>query len=213
MGKIYCFFHIFCASGTLNIIQDQITKIHFSGLYKTVDTIYCCLASHNQSNIDEVKEYISKAGSKFKILKTDSSNSSYERFTLHEMQNILQPDDKVLYIHSKGVTKQSSTDVYQWRTLMEYFLMVNHNQCISDLETYDCVGVNWHTEGAPPHFSGNFWWAHARHILRLPKEIGPSYNDPEFWIGLCSPNFKCYFESYVNHYYEPFTYDKYVDTN
>jgi hypothetical protein len=94
-------------------------------------------------------------GPKFVILGMSETDTTYERFTLNRIKGIVTPADKLLYIHSKGIThhgKPTYLSVLSWRIMMEYFLIKCHEQCITDLDTYDAVGIMWH-ETQPIHFT------------------------------------------------------------
>lgn len=187
-GKILVFFHIYCNSSTKKIMQEQIIKMIFSPLYEKVDYIYCFLTGEPEYiNIcnDEILLY----GKKFIIKDIGANDKTYERFTLHLMKKYINPDDKVLYIHSKGVTKPDDINVYLWRTYMEYYMFVKCEKCIKLLDDYDVVGVDFQTRNNTPHFSGNFWWTTGKYYLSLPDEIGPGYIDPELYIFKNNPKY------------------------
>ena len=121
VGKIYVFYHIYCNTNTIKVVKDQITKILFSELYPKVDKIYCFLAGDNHE-ISKIKEFIQYYDDKFTIAKEGPGDNTYERFTLESIKNYIKPDDKILYIHSKGVKYNGGAEeqVYWWRTYMEY---------------------------------------------------------------------------------------------
>jgi hypothetical protein len=107
-------------------------------------------------------------------------------------------DGAVLYFHTKGVS-HGPTDqfVKHWRRLMTHHVIERHPECLAALGDHDCSGTNWRET----HFSGNFWWANARYVRRLPSIEGlrraplPLSPDPrwnarlqcEFWIGMGQP--------------------------
>lgn len=190
MGKIYVFYHIFCSPHTLARVKDQCTKLLFSGLYSRVDAIYCCFAG-DETYFSQIESFLKSYGKKFQIHVKKANDTSFERLTLYAMREILKPEDKCLYFHTKGVTKPHLEQIYYWNTYMEYFLMRHHERCIQDLDTYDVVGVKWSTQ-VGPHFSGNFWWTRGSYFLSLPDTIGPAYLDPEMYIGLKNPKVRNY---------------------
>jgi hypothetical protein len=235
---IYIFYHIFCNERTIPIIKSQIIHIIFSGLYAKCDAIYCYLStdkdkptnpepktlmqtlgsssfnSYLQGNIDDdlqdVRNIIQTYGKKFIIKNTSYKDTSYERFTLLDIRNVIKPEDKFLYIHSKGVShKQPDFNIDLWRVYMEYFLMCKHEKCISLLDDYDAVGVEYIP--SRKMYNGNFWWSRGSYFLTLPPAIGPNYNDPEYYISLCNPD--CFnFQTTNNNFYsEPYVSNNYVD--
>jgi hypothetical protein len=198
-SNIYVFYHIYCNNKTEDVVKDQALRIIFSGLYKQVNAIKCYLAGEHES-ITKIKTLLNNIGKKFEITKEGPNDKSYERFTLLDIPNHIKPDDKFLYIHSKGVSEVGHytgktpkyDNIFWWRTWMEYFLMTHYKDCLEALNTHDLVGVNYSSSDAKvgPHFSGNFWWSTGKYYLSLEKTIGPHYNDPEKYIFSGKPNYK-----------------------
>jgi len=97
--------------------------------------------------------------------------------TLKWLQDWLpeHPDWFVLYHHCKGVTKPHDEFTQHHRHVMEKAVITNWPTCVADLERgYDAVGVNLvHPIKRPVlpgrFFAGNFWWARANYLLKLPK--------------------------------------------
>lgn len=227
---IYIFYHIYCNEHTLDVVENQIQKIHFSGLYARIDKVYCFLVGPDIHRIP-CEDLVKQAGKKFSIEDVSKDDTSYERFTLLKIARYLQPLDKFLYLHTKGVTRNKSsnekTRVEQWRTFLEYYCMVHHDLCIRSLDSFDVVGCNYRVHEIPitskekakelptgQHFAGNIYWTTAKYFLTLPPEIGTEYLDPELYIGLKQPNFKCLYETWVNHYSDDkgfYPFQKYVD--
>lgn len=181
--KVY--YHVFCNKDTQPIVFSQCTNILFSGLYRKANSISVSLTGE-QKYIDEMQALIEKFGPKFTFVKGPGDTSA-ERFTLTRLRKEAQPGDKILYIHSKGVTRPNLSTVVWWRIWMEYFLMVKAEECLRELDTHDVVGAGWFVVNfagiTHPHFSGNFWWARGDYIQKLSEKIGADYYDPEFWIG------------------------------
>jgi hypothetical protein len=199
MGKVLVYYHIYCNEHTLPIVIDQITKIIFSGLYEKVDAINCFVAG-NPSYIQSIVTYIQQQGAKFLIREIGENDTTYERFTLLKIAPEIMPDDKFLYLHSKGVTRPSSQPVFAWRNLMEYYCIAKHENCIDKLNTYDIVGVLWN-QYPQSHFSGNFWWSTGKYFLSLPKYIDNNYISPEMYIGTNNPSYYSFYQTDCDLYY------------
>ena len=130
-------------------------------------------------------------GKKFIIADIDSENKTYERFTLLQIKKYINIDDKILYIHSKGVSRSKNNNILDWRNCMEYYLIHKYEECIKSLNVFDVVGINYLIY-PKPHYSGNFWWATAKYYNTLPDVI--DYTDhinPELYICSGNPNVKC----------------------
>ena len=187
-GNIYVFYHIYCNEKTLTTVKDQVTKIVFSQLYETIKTAYCFLTGE-PSEITNIKSFLSNYSSKFQVVAEGPGDTTYERFTLLKIKNYIKPEDKFLYIHTKGVSKDSDA-IYWWRNYMEYFLIKNGIDCIKLLDNYDTVGVAFSTHYIGAHYSGNFWWSTGKYYLSLPSIIGSEYNNTESYIFLGKPKYK-----------------------
>ena len=207
-NNINIFYHIYCTRFTLNIVKEQTDHILFSRLYETVDNIYCFITGEPKY-MEHCMDYISNLGTKYKIVETIPNDKTAERFTLLKIKKYIKEGDKLLYLHTKGVTKPDIESIRYWRLYMQYFLMVKHDTCLKDLDEYDTVGIMWR-ESPSKHFSGNFWWATAKYFLRLPDTIGPEYIDPEMYIGLSNPRYKCYSDTYIPLYVKNITPNIYI---
>ena len=220
--NIYVFYHIYCNKNTEAVVKDQAFRIVFSGLYKRVTAIKCFLVGQPDI-IPKIKTVLQNIGKKFEITKEGPNDTSYERFTLLDIPNHIQPHDKFLYIHSKGVSEISHfsgktpeyENIFWWRTWMEYYLIGQFEKCLEELNSHDIVGVNYLAKLIGPHFSGNFWWSTGAYYLRLGKSIGPMYYEPEKYIFSGKPRHKDIDHGRIHEnqsmYSEPFYSSKYID--
>lgn len=69
---------------------------------------------------------------------------------------------------------------------MTYFLIEQYHKCLESLKNNDTCGVDLRNDPAK-HYSGNFWWATAKHINTLPEFkdmpiILSERHKAEFWI-------------------------------
>jgi hypothetical protein len=215
-SNTYIFYHIFCNSNTYTIVNDQINKIIFSGLYKKIDKIYVFLTG-DKYYINDIEKLIKKSGKKFIIADIGINDKSYERFTLLKIKKYIDSNDKFLYMHSKGVSKDNNKNkienIQDWRNMMEYFLIHNFEECINLLDNYDVVGINYIKN---LHFSGNFWWTKASYFKKLPNKIPNYYTAPEDYICKSNPKIKVLYSSGYGgfgHYKKSYPYSKYIDQN
>lgn len=220
--SIYVFYHIYCNKNTVDVVKDQCFRIVFSGLYKRVDAVYCFLVGE-PDYIAKVKDMFKAIGSKFVVGAEGPGDTSYERFTLLKIPAYLKPNDKFLYIHSKGVSDinyysgkpPERENIYWWRTWMEYFLVGEFNNCLEALKTHDIVGVNYSSLQIGPHFSGNFWWSTAKYYTSLRGQIPHHYFCPEQYIFSGSPRYLDIDAGRMKEnkglYSEPFYSTKYID--
>lgn len=80
--------------------------------------------------------------------------------------------DYILYLHTKGASKQNSENVITWRHLMNYF---NIERCknvfkIFEKTSYNTYGVLLGTAGKWKLYSGNFWWAKSSYLKTIEMD-------------------------------------------
>ena len=156
-----------------------------------------------------------------KVVVVQNKNWKEETETLISLRDFCNrnPDYKVLYFHTKGVSKGTLT-VNAWRLMMEYFVIDKWRECVEKLNEYDCVGSNLSPVGetlwsngsitkpveGTYNFTGTFWWANAKHIQTLNDDLLYSdYRiDRELWIG-SNPN------SNPTTLYQPYECNLYMD--
>lgn len=224
--SIQIFYHIACLGSWESIVKTQLSHIIFSGLYDEVDTINCyILGCGHSTEFNKCINLLQTYGKKIIIRKTDPIETLNECFTISDIFNHIQPETKLLYLHTKGVTRFNTAtyndgtttydvpnlynNIMDWNNVMEYFLIKNYKQCLTDLDNFDVIGINYipfpfYEAG---HFSGNFWWATGRYFLTLPKNVTDIIG-AECSICYSKPKYKQLFNTglagyghYLNGYY------------
>ncbi len=120
-------------------------------------------------------------------------------------------DSFVLYIHTKGVTKDFPC-IDDWRACMLYWMVERWRECVAKLQAgRDVVGYT-RCERPLPHFQGNFWWARSSYIrtlgnvrdVRFLKSVANQgeRHKAEFWV-LSNPRGRFY-QAY-NHGVRPYS--------
>jgi hypothetical protein len=195
------YYHICAINNYHSIVQDQITALKRSGLFDATDHINVVLLSPRHENIPELTD------PKFRLRHVSSNLNLFERAILNLMRQDCQNAQQkkqvnyVWYIHSKGVSNKHQTDhlkthIRTWRKSMEAVVVWNWESCVKKLsqENYDTCGVYYTNRIVNKyHYAGNFWWARASYIAKLPplNVVAPSnfnlYVEPEMWLCLRSP--------------------------
>jgi hypothetical protein len=207
--KLAIFYHISQMGLGAFLYQSQIHRLYTSGLISEVDHIHLGV-NGNQELFNVPKNAIIKR----------NTNWKEETETLISLREFCKEnlDHKVLYIHMKGVTKESMNGE-SWRLMMEYFAIDRWKECVEYLNDYDAVGSNlkilgpttwsdgtqtWEKAGTK-HFVGNFWWANASYVNTLDNQFLESNFrlDREFWIGSGSGKMKSLYQPKD---YEPYTH-------
>ena len=216
--KIAIFYHIAQMGMSAFIYQQQLHRLYTSGLIEAADYIHFGVNGDNELfNVPD------------KVVVVQNKNWKEETETLISLRDFCNrnPDYKVLYFHTKGVSKGTLT-VNAWRLMMEYFVIDKWRECVEKLNEYDCVGSNLSPVGetlwsngsitkpveGSYNFTGTFWWANAKHIQTLNDDLLYSdYRiDRELWIG-SNPNSNpttLYQPEECNLYMDLYSEEKYI---
>ena len=170
---IYIFYHICTQNEWKDIVEEQMKTIIDSGLYEKATKIYYgCNCSLCDVELDEFFRPYDKATPS--ILSPDTK--TYENLTMNEMIQFSKnnPDSYILYIHTKGTTKRSISQI-GWRNYMMYWLVDRHQIAIDSLDRgFHTVGTFYinnrfiNLMNIPIHYSGNFFWSTGEYLCRVP---------------------------------------------
>ena len=203
--KIAIFYHIAQMGMSAFIYQQQLHRLYTSGLIEVADYIHFGVNGDNELfNVPD------------KVVVVQNRNWKEETETLISLRDFCNqnPDYKVLYFHTKGVSK-GNLQTNAWRLYMEYFVIDKWKECVEYLNDYDCCGTDHYPTGATiwsngdvvlpkektSFFAGNFWWANASYINRLNNRyLESDYRlDRELWIGgVENCKAKCLYHSKMN---------------
>jgi hypothetical protein len=230
--KINIYINVAIVGSVNKVLADLVNNILKSGLYSACNKIYLiCNGNFSQISLDLNIP-------KVEVIKANSDIFKCEFPTLEKIWNDCQQEEDitVLYLHTKGVTKPGHQTVQDWTNYLSYFNIIKWQDRLSDLNSFDCSGVNlngnvedfnehpltWGYGKAPLHYSGNFWWSNSSHIKKLPNPISwlPDGNYQrwrvmaEMW--LCQPSdskYNCAWQSNINHYIERYPIELYEIKN
>lgn len=197
-GAVKVFYHVTAKGGYREIIRQQMSGVILSGLYNKAAVIHVYVTAETSEDLTAASELLENFGGKVKVMEQSLNVTRMERITLENIGRLVQPQDKVFYMHSKGLSYDANSEIgmnaFWWSLFMQYHLVQGHAKCIALLDSHDVVGVKWENmqrADAKPgyHFSGNFWWATGAYLQTLDPRIGNLYHDPELFIGTNSPKF------------------------
>ena len=198
--RMYCFIHSCNLPDTgtqmLKYLLERIKHLPF-------ETIFI-------NNIGEPINYNIGIPIKNELLYNDVVLTNYsEDVTLFEIPTINKvrefsienPNCKILYLHTKGISHKNNQSVLDWIEMMLYFLL--DKEITTKINVYDVLGCNYHdgTSGVPKHYSGNFWWATTNYLSTLPV-CNHNKWDAEFWLHKNNPNYLSLHNSGLNHYHQ-----------
>jgi hypothetical protein len=160
---VHIYYHIYAVDGVESIIDEQLSLIekHFNFPY-----ILNVGISIGQDN-----KCITNILSKFDNVRDVRANAS-EFVTLDLIEkdkDKFGDSDYILYLHTKGASKQDNKNVITWRHLMNYFNIEKVKNVFKLFEktNYNTYGVNYITLN---HYSGNFWWMRSDYAKTINIE-------------------------------------------
>ena len=163
---VHIYYHIYTIDGVEFIINEQLNLIkkHFDFPY--ILNVGISIADENKS-ISNILDILDKS----KIRDIRAKGHEFVTLDLIEKDKEKFGDsDYILYIHTKGASKQGNQNVISWRQLMNYF---NIEKCknifkIFEKTSYNTYGVLLTDVGNfKLHYSGNFWWVKASYLKTI----------------------------------------------
>jgi hypothetical protein len=163
---VHIYYHIYAIDGVESIIDEQLSLIkkHFDFPY--ILNVGISIADDNTS-IDYIINKFEK------IRDVRSRGNEFVTLDLIEKDKEKFGDsDYVLYIHTKGASKQDLENVVSWRHLMNYFNIekVKNIFKIFEKTDYNTYGVLLGTAGKWKLYSGNFWWAKTSYLKTIKMD-------------------------------------------
>ena len=163
---VHIYYHIYAIDGVEFIIDEQLSLIkkHFDFPY--ILNVGISIAEDNTSidyiinKFEKIRDVRCK-GNEFVTL--DLIEKDKEKFG---------DSDYILYIHTKGASKQNLENVVSWRHLMNYFNIEKYKNIFKIFEKtdYNTYGVLLGKSGKWKLYSGNFWWAKASYLKTIKME-------------------------------------------
>jgi hypothetical protein len=163
---VHIYYHIYAIDGVESIIDEQLSLIkkHFDFPYTL--NVGISIADDNTSidyiinKFEKIRDVRSK-GNEFVTL--DLIEKDKEKFG---------DSDYILYIHTKGASKQNLENVVSWRHLMNYFNIEKYKNIFKIFEKtdYNTYGVLLGSAGKWKLYSGNFWWAKTSYLKTIKMD-------------------------------------------
>ena len=170
------------------VVEAQCGRIRGSGLLEKSSRILVGVVGDPREDLEPIARWLGPRAE----VRHLGPLSAYEFPTLQWLHDEAKagPEDLACwYVHTKAISHGIEAGRRQ-RAGMEALILDNHATCLELLEGHDACGPDWKLTGfgrAQPHFAGNFWWANARYLRRLPPPMSLPLDDryqAEFWIGL-----------------------------
>ncbi len=207
--RAVCFIHSYTRNGDGTILSEILDTLAGTGLLSRLDRLYII----NVGDDAALPSRFAHDSHRIKLINFSPDASSGETSTLNLIRTFstFQPDTRVLYLHTKGAAHDPpSANVADWRRMLLHFLVEKHDHARAALEAHDVVGCNL-LEHPARHFSGNFWWAHARHLKSLPTVPMDNRHEAEWWVlDTSHVRVASLHDSGINHYAKPYPRRMYV---
>ena len=204
---IVLYYHALLSGNFKIVIQEQLTKIFMSGLYKNMARLELCYSADRDEDSDWLINLV-RNYSKIRLFRRSIDKSQYpegyreSKITFQRLAQDARQNDGIFgYIHTKSIC---NTGYFQetWRTSMDWSSIYQWKSCMERLEQgFDAVGPNLRYDtwiGYYPHFSGTYWWSKSDYIRTLDDGYLYDVHNiflEEFWIGSNhSGKLSCIFE-------------------
>jgi hypothetical protein len=182
MTNLYHFYHVYADGAWRKPLGLHLAALKHTGLLHSLSGFYVGIVG-KEENREDVKEVIPAT----LIAEEDKG---WEQVTLEVLHDFAAWNDgKIFYAHSKGAW--NDTDLSKaWRESMTYDCIVRWRECVNALDLSDAAGPFWLKSNEPEHrehdyfFAGNYWWANASYIRRLPPVKNDTRYQAEGWIGM-----------------------------
>lgn len=174
MTKVY--FHIAVMGDwvkSYELIQSYLDGANFDNV------LYCVCG-----DMDTALQYIKNKN----IIWLSPTIDNFEFPTLNYILSDCNPEDKILYIHTKGASTGINEPIKDWIKTMCWFNITQNKTCLGLLDAYDALGVDYHRVPFK-HFSGNFWWSTGSHVNKLSPLLNEDRHAAERWVASISGNY------------------------
>lgn len=215
MKNTVCFIHS-CTILHTNKLEYLFEYFDNLSLIKRFKHIYIF---NNGENID-VNKY---QRDNVTVINYSNRTDLYENTTIKLLHfySTINPNDKILYLHTKGIGYNEKHPFYRgvcdWIDFMLYNLVNHYDECVQMLDYVDTVGCNYRPNNTrfnldnPDHYSGNFWWANASYIKTIDIFAMNDKYDAEWFIFRKQPLFVNIASSHEHHYELPYPREMYKD--
>ena len=190
--KLYIFYTINQQGDWKQVMSSQVTRLIKSGLFDDAVRVFCAVYGMDLSlSLPQKFSVIQKSN--------DSTNPGYEFMDV--IQNFASNNDCYILnmstLKSEYFGRANYPHVQEWREYVEHFNISSWKECVSRLEHYDAVGVDWHpNDDGTGGFDGNFWWSKSSYLSKLGKIDG----DINQWIGTGKPRVAVLFNSGIDNH-------------
>ncbi len=114
------------------------------------------------------------------------ADTGWEQVTLQQIHfdvHRIPGQFAVLYAHTKGAHNATAVND-AWRRAMTRHVVTGWEHCLQLLtDGHDTAGCHWVSKGEESFYGGNFWWATASYLRRLPPPGRENRWQAETWVS------------------------------
>ena len=215
---IYGVYHIYCDKGWQRMVRDQIGRLRESGLYDVTTRLFVSVITRTDDDLQQLEGIIGRE--KMEVISATSDPRRFEYPALMFIRERAQSEDCLFYyFHTKGITYQAASDadrkfnafkrnIEAWRHMMEYSIFFKWRVAVNVLTAdYDTCGCYRLPPIPQPYYlyAGNFWWARATYLRRLPEFDETTFATNRFyaeeWLYKAAPNDFSTFDTQADLYF------------
>lgn len=139
-NRILVLYHITAHGNWQAIVDDQATKLIYSGLYAQLSRVHCAVYGASPSAASDAATLLSGYGRKFEVVGLSGLPSVSQSIASLDMD----ATDRILFLSTYGAAAPAGSPAahaaFLWRTLMEYSLVKDYRRCLLKLRKKDIVG-------------------------------------------------------------------------
>ncbi len=166
---VHVYYHIYAIDRVEEIIEEQLNLIkkHFDFPYTL--NVGISIATNNLSTTEIINRF-----EKIRDVRCGGNEFTTLDLIEKDKQNF-GDSDYILYIHTKGASKQNNesySNIKSWRELMNYFNIEKYKNVFNvfDKTEYNTYGVLLGNAGKWKIYSGNFWWSKASYLKTITMD-------------------------------------------
>jgi hypothetical protein len=177
------YYHVYAAGTWQQPVAEHLATL--AGATLNAETVIGLVGPEDQRQ--EARQLISR---RLKPARWVEADNGWEQTTLAQIHADVHhvPDEfAVLYAHTKGAHDNTQLNA-AWRRSMTARLVGEWEGCVELLAGgHDTVGCHWVSAGDGVSFyGGNFWWATASYLRRLPPPDTENRWRAETWVSSAS---------------------------
>jgi hypothetical protein len=166
---VHVYYHIYAIDGVESIIDEQLSLIEKHFNFRYILNIGISIANDDTS-ISKILEKFTKENHKVRDVKA-YGNEFVTLDLIEKDKEKFGDSDYILYIHTKGASKQNSSqyqNIISWRHIMNYFNIEKVNNVFKLFEKteFNTYGILF-----DKFYMGNFWWMKSDYAKTINIEM------------------------------------------